>query len=178
MRVFVLVPETGLAHMFSRNIFPCGHYFSDCGPAPRSPMVDLFGLALGPRCGLLVHSRQNDKRPCSKEQDLMSLVPETGLEPARVTPHAPKASVSTNSTTPASFIVKKLTTSARCLVGSGRTCPPGRIRTYDRLVKSQLLYQLSYERMCSEFILTSPLLQYVTGDNLSWFFSEQTSLCP
>ena len=25
-------------------------------------------------------------------------------------------------------------------------CPPGRIRTYDKLVKSQLLYQLSYGR--------------------------------
>ena len=26
------------------------------------------------------------------------------------------------------------------------SCPPGRIRTYDRLVKSELLYQLSYGR--------------------------------
>ena len=32
-------------------------------------------------------------------------------------------------------------------------CAPGRIRTYDRLVKSELLYQLSYEGMTC---LTSP----------------------
>ncbi len=59
-------------------------------------------------------------------------VPKRGLEPPRVAALVPKTSVSTNSTTWAGVCIT--------------SCPPGRTRTFDRLVKSQLLYRLSYKR--------------------------------
>ncbi len=53
---------------------------------------------------------------------------------------APKANVSANFTTPAVRNILKRDPHYRFL------CPPSRARTYDRLLKRQLLYQLSYGR--------------------------------
>ncbi len=61
------------------------------------------------------------------------LVGEGRLELPFLAELAPKASVSTNFTTRPRSIEYKL-----------NTCPPSRTRTYDQLLKRQLLYQLSY----------------------------------
>ena len=75
------------------------------------------------------------------------MVPERGLEPPWVTPLAPKASASANFATPA-FVMKTLRQyfylwSVQAL----RTCAPSRDRTYDLILKRDLLYQLSYGRI-------------------------------
>ena len=64
------------------------------------------------------------------------MVPERGLEPPWVTPLAPKASASANFATPAYSVTLYIKTGAL-----------SRDRTYDLILKRDLLYQLSYERI-------------------------------
>jgi hypothetical protein len=63
-------------------------------------------------------------------------VPGRGLEPPRIAPRGPKPRASTNFATP-----------AICFLTSYYTCAPSRDRTYDLILKRDLLYQLSYGRI-------------------------------
>ncbi len=64
---------------------------------------------------------------------VFDLVGERGLEPPTLAGLVPKTSAYTNSATrPYGYL---------------KPCPPGRIRTYDHLLKRELLYQLSYRRI-------------------------------
>ena len=67
-----------------------------------------------------------------KLNHFLILVGRRGLEPPRIAPLAPKASASTN------FAI--------CPIFLQKPCPLRGDRTPDRLLKRELLYQLSYER--------------------------------
>ena len=129
-----MVPETGLAHMFSEYILATLGIFWTAGPR----LGRRYAALRPPAFSSIPDTTKRALIPFGIRASFRK-VPETGLEPARITPHAPKASVSTNSTTPASDFWY--------VPGWARPCPPGRIRTHDRSVKSRLLYQLSYERI-------------------------------
>jgi hypothetical protein len=82
----------------------------------------------------------------------IKIVPGRGLEPPRITPLAPKASASANFATPACFY---------CTLHSlSFPCAPSRDRTYDLILKRDLLYQLSYGRIHSNFYKSGTCKKY------------------
>ena len=88
------------------------------------------------------------------------LVPRKGLEPSHLAAHAPETCASTNSATWA-------------LIGD-----PGGTRTHDPLIKSQLLYQLSYGvKKLDHFVsfATAKVLLFFELTSEKRIFSSKTS---
>ena len=87
------------------------------------------------------------------------LVPERGLEPPWVTPLAPKASASANFATPAYFyyILNYDMTKYK-----SKSCAPSRDRTYDLILKRDLLYQLSYGRILN-YLITNNIIYHIVS---------------
>jgi hypothetical protein len=83
-----------------------------------------------------VLSRKQEIASAHHKISFLNFVPGRGLEPPWITPLVPKTSASTNFATPAFLYII-----------ISKRCPPTRARTWDRLLKRELLYQLSYRRL-------------------------------
>ena len=107
-----------------------------------------------------------------KTSGYLQFVRGRGLEPPRITPRAPKARASTNFATPASKlkvqsqkfkITHTMSITCNFQLCTCNSSAPSRDRTYDLILKRDLLYQLSYGRA---FLTSSNVPDFCDFNNM------------